>query len=177
VPARGNNVELPKDAQGKVVRLESHAGVPAARGLATLANDSWKTRTTRLVGQMHNPKAKEDIAPFLREGEEWLIAAATQVAEKAGGEVGPIEMNALAAAAWQTAYARYWLHLATVDPTNLKLVEVASRLQDAAAKNSLQAYNLAVQLAKTRKAEEDDDPLKKFDIQTPAEPAQGESNP
>jgi hypothetical protein len=86
-------------------------------------------------------------------------------------------MNALAAAAWQTAYARYWLHLATVDPTNLKLVEVASRLQDAAAKNSLQAYNLAVQLAKTRKAEEDDDPLKKFDIQTPAEPAQGESNP
>jgi hypothetical protein len=121
----------------------------------------WKKRAGRLVAVMWNAKTQREFKPFLEEAQEWLEGACIQLAMAAGGVCGPIEMNALATAAWQTAYARYWMHLATEDPSDLKKFETASRVADAARANSLAAYDIAVRLSKA-KPNDGADPLAKF---------------
>lgn len=106
----------------------------------------WRKRAGRLIGQMNNAKAHAEMRPFLREAEDWLVAACTQLAAASGGQCGPIEANALATAAWQTAYARFWMHKAAENPADTKLFETASRVADAARANSLAAYDIAVRL-------------------------------
>lgn len=130
----------------------------------------WKARAGRLIGSMWNKKAMAEFAPFLREAENWLQDAMMQLALASGGICGPIEANALATAAWQTAYARYWMHLATENPSDTKMFETASRVADAARSNSLAAYDIAVRLARSRPSDAAD-PLANFvDVQAPSPP-------
>lgn len=104
-----------------------------------------------------------EFKPYLRDAEELLTAMLEQVAHVSGGECGPIESNALATAAWQTAYSRYWMVKAAAAPDDTRLVETASRLADAARQNSLAAYELAVRIARTR-PRSSVDPLDAFDV-------------
>lgn len=123
----------------------------------------WKKRASRLLGAMRlNPSVARDFHPFLKDAELWLEAAMGQLAGAAGGVCGPIESQALATTAWQLAYSRYWMWKASEDPTNLKLVETASRLADAARQNALAAYDMAVKLFRVRHVAETD-PLAAFE--------------
>ena len=117
----------------------------------------WKKRASRLLGAMRlNPSVARDFHPFLKDAELWLEAAMGQLAGAAGGVCGPIESQALATTAWQLAYSRYWMWKASEDPTNLKLVETASRMADAARANALAAYDMAVKLFRVRHVAETD---------------------
>ena len=90
-----------------------------------------------------------------------------QLALASGGVCGPIEANALATAAWQTAYARFWMAKAAEDPSNLMLFQTASKVADSARMNALAAYDIAARLAKTR-GQGDGDPLSAFlDVTAP----------
>jgi len=128
----------------------------------------WKRRAGRLIGKMNNAKAHAEFRPFLAEAQEWLASACEQLALAAGGQCGPIEANALATAAWQTAYARYWMHKATENPADTKLFETASRVADAARANSLAAYDIAVRLHRHKPA--NNDPLAFIEAQDRALP-------
>jgi hypothetical protein len=118
-----------------------------------------------MLGYMtNNPRIAEDFKPFVRDAERWLTASLGQLAGASGGVAGPIESQALATAAWQLAYARYWHWKLAEDPMNSKLAETASRISDAARQNALAAYDLAVTLFRCRPAEAQD-PLAAFEAQ------------
>lgn len=112
----------------------------------------------------NNPRVAEDFRPFLRDAERWLEASQGQLAGASGGLCGPIESQALATAAWQLAYSRYWHWKLAEDPTNTKMAETASRMADAARQNALAAYDLAVRLFRHRPAGVSD-PLEAFEAQ------------
>lgn len=128
-----------------------------AQGFAPLGR--WHRRCDLLITKMQVAGADEAFKPYLREAEGWLEEAQKQLAMSSGGMCGPIESNALATAAWQTAYARFWMHKAAEDPTNTRLFETASRLADAARANSLAAYEMAVRLHRNAPQRPDADPL------------------
>ena len=156
-------VLAPRPGPPKVTQLPGVNFMTSESGSSNLGPlGRWKTRAGRLVAVMWNPKTQKEFKPFLEEAQEWLEGACTQLALAAGGVCGPIEMNALATAAWQTAYARYWMHLASEDPSNLRLFETASRVADAARANSLAAYDIAVRLSRN-KGGDAADPLAKFE--------------
>lgn len=118
-----------------------------------------------MLGYMsNNPKVSEDFRPFLRDAERWLEASLGQLAGASGGVAGPIESQALATAAWQLAYSRYWHWKLAEDPSNAKLAETASRIADAARQNALAAYDLAVRLFRHQPSQVHD-PLAAFEAQ------------
>lgn len=130
--------------------------------------DMWRKRAGRMVNVMWNPKTQKEFEPYLREAQEWLKDACVQLALASGGVCGPIEANALATAAWQTAYARFWMQKASEDPTNGTLFMTASKVADAARQNSLAAYDIAARLAKNRTDMAGHDPLAAFlDVTAP----------
>lgn len=135
----------------------------------------WARRANRLIGRMNNADARADLKPFLKEAEEWLESAMVQLAAASGGVCGPIEANALATAAWQTAYARYWMHKSTKNPDDVRLFEIASKVADSARANSLAAYDIAVRLH--RHKPNDQDPLAFIDAQDKALPPKREPKP
>lgn len=139
-----------------------------AAGFANLGpTDRWRKRAGRMVNVMWNQRTQKEFEPYLKEAQEWLKDACMQLALASGGVCGPIEANALATAAWQTAYARYWMAKAAEDPTNTSLFQTASKVADSARQNSLAAYDIAARLAKTR-LEQPQDPLSAFlDVSAP----------
>lgn len=102
-------------------------------------------------------KAKEDLRPHVEDADRLLEATMIQVAQATGGECGPIEATAMRAAAWQTAYANYWMTKAT-EEGDQRLVLIASKLLDSARANMLAAYDIAVRVART-KPKENPDPV------------------
>jgi hypothetical protein len=125
----------------------------------------WGARANRMLGYMtNNPKISQDFKPFVRDAERWLQGALGQLAGASGGVAGPIESQALATAAWQLAYARFWHWKLAEDPMNAKLAETASRIADAARQNALAAYDLAVRLFRHAPVNVQD-PLEAFEAQ------------
>jgi hypothetical protein len=129
-----------------------------------------------MLGLMsNNPNVAQDFRPFVRDAERWLEASLGQLAGASGGVAGPIESQALATAAWQLAYSRYWQWKLAGDPMNAKLVETASRIADAARANALAAYDLAVRLFRHSPAQVHD-PLAAFEAQL-VDPTPGKFSP
>jgi len=149
-----------------------------AAGFANLGpTDKWRKRAGRMVNVMWNAKTQADFAPYIKEAQAWLQDACMQLALASGGVCGPIEANALATAAWQTAYARFWMAKAAEDPSNMSLFQVASKVADSARQNALAAYDIAARLAKTR-GQADGDPLSAFlDVTAPNPSLQSSSSP
>ncbi len=130
-------------------------------------SEKWRKRAGRMVNVMWNPRTQKEFEPYLREAQEWLKDACMQLALASGGVCGPIEAQALATAAWQTAYARYWMAKSAEDPSNTTLFNTASKVADSARMNSLAAYDIAARLAKNR-SDTPADPLSAFlDVSAP----------
>jgi hypothetical protein len=162
-----------------ITRLPGVTVATRATGSSNIGpvGESWKKRAGRLVAVMWNTKTQKEFKPFLEEAQEWLEGACMQLAVSAGGVCGPIEMNALATAAWQTAYARYWMHMASENPADMKLFETASRVADAARSNSLAAYDIAVRLARSRPSDSADPLAALIDVTAPSPVASPQPEP
>lgn len=153
---------------GHITKLPGVNYQTISAGFANLGpTDKWRKRAGRMVNVMWNNRTQKEFEPYLKEAQEWLKDACMQLALASGGVCGPIEANALATAAWQTAYARFWMAKAAEDPSNLQLFQVASKVADSARQNALAAYDIAARLAKARPSG-DGDPLANFiDVTAP----------
>ena len=140
--------------------------------------DPWRKKAGRMVNVMWNSATQKEFEPYLKEAQAWLKDACIQLALASGGVCGPIEANALATAAWQTAYARYWMAKAAENPSNTALMQTASKVADSARQNSLAAYDIAARLAKLRQEGTPSDPLASFlDVSAPNPNLQSSPDP
>lgn len=129
---------------GKIATSETARELGRLGGLAT-------ARRVRLVDSLGLSKLTEDCAfgPYRNAADEFVSHHVAQLANSAGGEVGPAPSTMVASAALQLAGSRYCFDkfAETADASWMKL---GSTLANDSRQNLLAAYELAVREAQGR---------------------------
>jgi hypothetical protein len=114
-------------------------------------------------------KALDELRPYLQEADLFIDAAMVQIARKSGSDCGPIEASMVVQGALNHAYSLFFWALAAADPSNAKLVLMASKLGEAAKSMLSKALEMAVAISRGTPAAPAD-PLAYLDVKP--EPAE-----